>query len=221
MVATTFSLSASTSSAGKLFGRGPRGSRLETAMPRRLAAADLVIALCLGHGAPGSRSAGRVGARVRLPWPALDMLTLTDIDGNDRSIARRAHSRDPLGRDQEPCGMLLAGAAMRGDKERHGKNGKRDEPGDQRIGFGQCERNLTPDPEALMVDRFLAKQPGGHRMPRGLSPQPRDPNRSGCAARLLLAGSADKLFAPPGGTSGRLGGLRSAAAYSLPDRASP
>jgi len=55
MVATTFSLSASTRSAGKLVGRGPRVAGLalpETATNRRLAAADLVIALCLGHGAP-------------------------------------------------------------------------------------------------------------------------------------------------------------------------
>src|SRR5580700_3873921 len=109
--------------------------------------------------------------------------------------------------------MLLAGVAMRGDKQRHGKNGKRNEPGDQRIGFRQRERNLPPDPEALMVDRFLAKQPGGHRMPSGLSPRPRDPDRSGCAARLSLAGSADKPRAPPGRTSGISGGLRSAATH--------
>ena len=89
--------------------------------------------------------------------------------------------------------MLLAGAAMRGDKERHGKNGKRDEPGDQRIGFGQCERNLTPDPEALMVDRFLAKQPGGHRQLLDLNPRPRGPNRSGCAACADIAPAVGTL----------------------------
>src|SRR6516162_6758833 len=52
MVTTTFSLSASTSRAGKFFGRGPRVAGLaflEAAVHRRLAAADLVIALVLGR----------------------------------------------------------------------------------------------------------------------------------------------------------------------------
>jgi hypothetical protein len=57
MVTTIGSLSASTSNAGRFFGPGPRGLPdwpfLESAVHQRLAAADLLIALVLGHrGAP-------------------------------------------------------------------------------------------------------------------------------------------------------------------------
>src|SRR6266446_1901288 len=44
------------------------------------------------------------------------------------------------------------------DEQRHCQNGKRDKAGDKRIGFGQRKRDRTPDPEALVIDRFLAEQ---------------------------------------------------------------
>jgi Carbohydrate phosphorylase len=48
--------------------------------------------------------------------------------------------------------------ALGSDEQRHCQNGKRDKAGDKRIGFGQRRRDRTPDPEALVIDRFLAEQ---------------------------------------------------------------
>jgi len=60
MVKTTGSLSASTSSAGQFFGRGlPDLALFESPVHRRLAVADLVIALFCDMGSPSFHPARR------------------------------------------------------------------------------------------------------------------------------------------------------------------
>jgi hypothetical protein len=58
--------------------------------------------------------------------------------------------------------MLLARIGLCRNKQHHGKDGEREKRGHQRVGNGQGQRDLSPDPIALMVDRLLPKERDGH-----------------------------------------------------------
>ena len=142
--------------------------------------------------------------------PALDVLTFAAMDCGDRSIARRRDPGDAFGRNQEPDCMLLPGVIVGSNEQRHRKHAECNETGDQRKGTGKSNSDLASDPEALVIDRFLPEEFGGHRTPLEPSRREHAPARLDCAARSPPESSVGSPSAPTGRTNGRPDGSREA-----------